>query len=76
MNKIWTLMWFDEDAYGPTRRITIMVQAENIETAIEMSEIYIESNYKITQEMLSKYEKFEIKDISDDKILNSYIGSF
>jgi len=75
-NKIWALMWFDEDDYGPTRRLTIMVQAENIEQAIRISEKYIKSNYKITKEVLSEYEKFEIKDISDDKILTSYIGSF
>jgi len=71
---IYSVRWFDEDDYGPTRTLYYIVQADSERDALELAKENAMDNVRgngIEEQELDKYEKLEVNDITDQKILTS-----
>jgi len=76
--KIYKVMWFDEDAYGPTRMLWFIVQAEDKNEALNIAKksAQEDTRYNFTDEQLATYEKLEVENISVQTVLVSDSNSF
>jgi hypothetical protein len=75
--KIYRVSWFDEDFYGPTRMLYYIVQAGSEHEALTIARENATDNVNgkgIEEKELDEYEKLEVEDISDQKILTSGLG--
>ena len=74
--KIYMLEWFNEDGYGPTDGLYVIVQAKNGIKALEAAKSYVKDMYNTTiKELKEENEKYEIKDITNYPVISSgHIG--
>lgn len=76
LTSIYNVMWFDEDYYGITKLLDVIVRASNSEEALEIACLFVKDKYNLTEDELNEFEKVEVKDISCEQIIHhdlSYI---
>jgi adenosyl cobinamide kinase/adenosyl cobinamide phosphate guanylyltransferase len=76
--KIYCVSWYNEDDYGPMEMIYLVVQANDKDEALRIAveEATREDGWALTEERLKLYEKLDIDDITEKKIIVSGTSSF
>ena len=72
--KIYYISWFNEDDYGATDGLALIINAENEEKATEIARNHVQRMYNI-EKLEEVYSVFHLMDVTGDSVLScSHIG--
>jgi hypothetical protein len=66
--KIYEIIWYNEDDYGYTKYLAIIIHAENEDKAIKNAKKYIKKMLKKVD--LNDYEKRKVIDVTEKEVLS------
>ncbi|MFA7219406.1 MAG: hypothetical protein WC119_02795 [Synergistaceae bacterium] len=69
LTSIYNVIWFNEDYYGITKSLEVIVQAVNSEEVLKIASIFVRDKYNLTEDELNGFEKVKVKDISYEQII-------
>jgi hypothetical protein len=70
--KIFSVQWYDEDGYGPTKMLSVFVQANDEAEALEIATNYVVSDrWGFEKYEIDRFEKRKIMDVTDQKVICS-----
>ena len=73
MKNIWHVQWYNEDAYGITQQLYVIIQGDNLtqEDAKVKAKKHLKKVLSLTPLAFNKYEHFKATDVTDKEILTA-----